>query len=194
MRKGVSKSYDNKFYVGEVFGLWTVIDPVVQPPLKTARIVCKCACGLQMAVLAYKLLKGKTKGCRTCTAAGSANSRWCGVGEIPGSYFSTVKSGALQRGITFDITIDDMWNQWLVQSGSCAYTGVSLILSNKSRNKTWKSQTASLDRIDSDIGYRIDNIQWIHKDINRMKNSFSSAQFLTYCHQVSNYANRTDRI
>ena len=44
--------------------------------------------------------------------------------------------------------------------------------------------TASLDRIDSDGAYTIDNVQWIHKDINVMKNSFSEEYFMYLCKLV----------
>ena len=39
----------------------------------------------------------------------------------------------------------------------------------------------SVDRIDSSKGYIIDNIRWIHKDINVMKNSFSDEYFTYLC-------------
>ena len=45
--------------------------------------------------------------------------------------------------------------------------------------------TASLDRIDSSRGYDADNIQWVHKDINWMKQDFSQSEFIAYCRRVS---------
>ena len=46
--------------------------------------------------------------------------------------------------------------------------------------------TASLDRIDSSKGYTIDNIQWLHKDINKMKWDFSQEKFLELCKKIVN--------
>jgi len=37
--------------------------------------------------------------------------------------------------------------------------------------------TASLDRIDSSIGYTEENVQWIHKDINSLKSNFQESEF-----------------
>jgi phosphoglycerate-specific signal transduction histidine kinase len=53
---------------------------------------------------------------------------------------------------------------------------------------TWKNnQTASLDRIDSKLPYTYNNIQWIHKDINRMKNAYRQDYFIQLCGMVVNY-------
>lgn len=45
-------------------------------------------------------------------------------------------------------------------------------------------QTASLDRINSSIGYTIDNVQWVHKKINMMKMDLSQEEFINYCRLV----------
>ena len=44
--------------------------------------------------------------------------------------------------------------------------------------------TASLDRIDNTKGYTQDNVQWVHKDINRIKSDLSQEYFLTLCKTV----------
>ena len=45
--------------------------------------------------------------------------------------------------------------------------------------------TASLDRIDSSKGYTTDNIQWVHKDINIMKNDYGNDYFIEICKKVA---------
>lgn len=45
--------------------------------------------------------------------------------------------------------------------------------------------TASLDRIDSSRGYEIDNIQWVHKDVNKMKMGLSQNEFIDICKIIS---------
>ena len=41
-----------------------------------------------------------------------------------------------------------------------------------------------LDRIDSSKDYTLDNIQWVHKDINFMKRSLSQEAFLDLCLKI----------
>jgi len=47
------------------------------------------------------------------------------------------------------------------------------------------SGNASLDRIDSSIGYVNDNVQWVHKDINMMKRIYTQEYFIYLCKLVS---------
>ena len=52
------------------------------------------------------------------------------------------------------------------------------------------NNTASLDRINSNIGYVVNNIQWVYKDINYMKFKLSNDKFIYYCKLIANnYAN-----
>ena len=48
--------------------------------------------------------------------------------------------------------------------------------------------TASLDRIISTNGYTIDNIQWVHKDINELKWDKTYEELLSICKKVVEYA------
>ncbi len=59
--------------------------------------------------------------------------------------------------------------------------------SNKEYNEG--KQTASLDRIDSSGNYTENNIQWVHKDINKMKNVFSMDQLIEYCKKIVDHHN-----
>ena len=86
----------------------------------------------------------------------------------------------------FDIKIEDAWDQFELQKGKCAYTGVELILTTKYGRK-YGLNTASLDRIDSSRGYTIDNIQWVHKKINRIKSNLSEKEFIDWCKKVTDH-------
>ena len=66
------------------------------------------------------------------------------------------------------------------QNKRCSLTGTEIQF-RKGRNKI---QTASLDRIDSTKPYTKQNIQWVHKDINRMKGSLSEENFFNYCKKI----------
>ncbi|MBU2060475.1 MAG: hypothetical protein KKH44_01330 [Bacteroidetes bacterium] len=75
--------------------------------------------------------------------------------------------------------------KFLENNGCCRYTGIPLKLPIV--HKTWIGGTASLDRIDSNKKYVVNNIQWIHKDLNDMKWEFSHCYFLLMCNLVLKY-------
>lgn len=45
--------------------------------------------------------------------------------------------------------------------------------------------TASLDRIDSNRGYTQDNVQWVHKDVNKMKMDLNQQIFVELCRAIA---------
>lgn len=112
-------------------------------------------------------------------STGKCNPAWRGYEDIPLSKFNYIKLDADKRGLLFDITIEQIWNLYLEQDKKCALSGTEIIFSSI------KSVcTASLDRINSNIGYIIDNVQWVHKNINIMKNRFSDEEYIKWCKLV----------
>ena len=63
----------------------------------------------------------------------------------------------------------------LKQNKKCALSGIDLIFE---ANHGKIEGNISLDRIDSQKGYTINNVQWVHKDINFMKQDFAENYFL----------------
>jgi hypothetical protein len=63
----------------------------------------------------------------------------------------------------------------------CALTGMKITLN---RNARYGRQTASLDRIDPEVGYVPGNIQWVHKDVNRLKQNFTEPYLLRLCELI----------
>jgi hypothetical protein len=64
---------------------------------------------------------------------------------------------------------------YLRQDGKCAITGMPIDLTTD----------ASVDRIDSMKGYTKDNIWWVKKEINLMKNNLSLEEFILLCKMVA---------
>ncbi len=89
-----------------------------------------------------------------------------GYEDIDGKQWVSMIGGARNRNIEFNITQKQVWELFLKQNGKCALTGWSISF------KGGKKRTASVDRIDSKKGYDIDNIQIVHKIINRLKMAF----------------------
>src|ERR1035441_4182702 len=117
-------------------------------------------------------------------AVGVRSPNWKGFGNISNTIFSKFKNGAEERELPFSITIQDMDAQWNSQNGKCAYTGEQLVGNVKNYMHNKKMMTASLDRIDSSKGYTKDNIQWVLKDINMMKQQLKENKFLGLCNSV----------
>lgn len=103
--------------------------------------------------------------------------------HISKSRYGAIRHTAVERGIDFTVTPEDLESVWMQQQGKCALSGlpISLFISTKDA----KYHTASLDRIDSNKGYIKGNIQWVHKDINYMKCDFTQEEFINYCILVS---------
>jgi uncharacterized protein (DUF2384 family) len=99
--------------------------------------------------------------------------------------FKKYQSNAIKRNLDFDLTIDDLWDLYLQQSKKCALTGVDINIVNATINNNYHLQTASLDRIDSNKGYIINNVQWLHKTINSLKSDLKEENLIFLCHLVS---------
>jgi hypothetical protein len=108
-----------------------------------------------------------------------------GIGPISGTYIAKTISCAVSRKIKFDVKPADLWQKFLDQNGNCVYTGSRLSFAGSYKNCK-AEQTASLDRIDSKIGYINGNIQWVHKKINWMKWEIDESVFVEMCRLVTN--------
>ncbi len=83
------------------------------------------------------------------------------------------------------MTREYLWNLYLKQNKKCALSGKTIYLAASLTDK--KENTASLDRINSSKGYLIDNIQWTHKKINKMKLTYSQDYFIELCGSVAEH-------
>lgn len=103
------------------------------------------------------------------------SGRWLGYEEMTGVFLGSYRYNALKRGYEWNVTPEQLWSVWLKQEGKCKYTGRSLV----------HGVDASIDRIDNSKGYILENIQWIHRDINVMKMDLDEGYFLQLCKEVT---------
>jgi hypothetical protein len=166
---------------GMKFSSWTVLDstPTIGNNYKSYYL-CRCDCGTIKKVQTTYLRKARSKSCKSCKNLKAESSRWKGCGDLPSAYFSRTKGGAVRRNFPFEITIEDAWKLFQDQNGTCALSGVPLVFGNGKKFE----YTASLDRIDSANGYVYGNVQWVHKDINRMKGPYKEGYFVELCGSV----------
>lgn len=179
--------------IGQKFGGLTVIKPAGSTSRGLALWECLCECGSTFVTSGYYLRQGRKKscGCRTNRKFGSENHRWSGFGSISGAYWHRIRQGAINRNLELAITIEEAWELFVQQNGKCALSGEPLVLctSDSKRRKNSSRQTASLDRKDSTKGYTRENVQWIHKTLNKMKMEMPDDEFISWCLKVAKNEN-----
>ena len=186
---------------GKKFGSLLVLD--VEGVSKAGHVTwkCKCDCGVTVVRTGTSLIRSKFSSCgnplnkygNTCfpRPIGKDNCNWKGFGDISSSWFSNVilraASGRKSRTSIVkkvDITIDYIWELFLYQNKKCALSGVDLFLPKNNSKSELKKANASIDRIDSSLGYVKGNVQWVTKTINIMKNTMSQEEFISVCNSV----------
>lgn len=170
---------------GDVFDYWTVIDnTIIDIKNRNYAILCKCKCGTESLVRITALCNGKSKGC-PCRAFDKMREIRNYVGDISDTFWGRIKKSAKIRGIDFEISKDYAWGLFLKQNKKCALTGLEIKIEKSiSREKGKSNISASLDRIDSKKGYVENNLQWVHKDVNKMKQDFNEKYFFQICELV----------
>lgn len=96
--------------------------------------------------------------------------------------FHSCKANAKKRGISFEISISD-----IKIPDTCPFLGIPITnIYGKGRQQT----NASIDRIDSSLGYTPENIQIISDLANRMKQEATPEQLLRFADGIySQYKN-----
>ena len=155
----------------------------------------KCVCARAKSGLApgdvtptgWKMLANRRAQCVTCSRmVYTTNTRIdrkkpCSVchpedmalrpGGVPWWYYRHLAG----RGKRVTVTLEQLDTTWRASGGRCALSGLPI---------TFEDRTASLDRINSEIGYEAGNIQWVHKHINRMKLDHPETTFVELCRAV----------
>ncbi len=152
---------------------------------------CLCDCGKTKNISINSIKQGLARSCGcSLKRKGKSHPNWSGTENVSSSYYQSIIFGAKIRKIEFDLTIEYI-NELLVKQGfRCAVSGLEIkeekYTTRKNKNPKVEN-TASLDRIDSSKGYVEGNVQWVHKDINRMKWKHKQDYFIELCNQISQY-------
>lgn len=149
----------------------------------------ECHCGNIFRLNTYEIFKSNQKSCGCIFKSKDyklSHPNRKGYKDISGIIWSKIKRDAKARGIQFDLNIEDLWGLLESQNRKCKLSGISIGFGLEDGVNAKKNTTASLDRIDSKKGYTIDNVQWVHKRINMMKQSLSDDDFIFFCKAVAN--------
>lgn len=175
--KNTSRDIVKEYEYINRYGYLNIID------IKNIFSLVHCDCGKERYLETDKILDGTYIDCGCKKFSKIRNTLFQGVGEISLGYYNRIKNNAISRNYIFDISIEYICDLFIKQDRKCALSGLELI---QFRSKS-KKYTASLDRVDSSLGYIKNNVQWVHKDINKMKSDLSDNDFITLCNIVSHY-------
>ena len=178
----------------QVFGKLVAIKPDGKNKAGQYFWISRCECGLEHRCLGTSLISGQTTRCKQCT-----QQRWLdqnhlrasSVGDLTSAWWSArvvkrahgYNSKASQKVYELGITMSQAWSLFEKQNQKCALSGLPIQFP---KGRDQYGGTASLDRIDSKKGYILGNVQWVHKDINSMKNAFDQTYFIELCKAVAN--------
>lgn len=140
-------------------------------------------CGKQQSYLRknyaeYSLKLGKL--CKKCSNSIPEQNGHKGYykGVLRAAFAHKYKTGAETRGIQWTIDFEDLAQLLIDQDFKCALTGYPLSAMELNNN-------ASLDRIDSSLGYIEGNVQWVLAEVNMMKQQYSQERFIELCCAVA---------
>lgn len=171
--------------IGRKYGQWTVISTEIKRHgdiNRTAFFRVQCQCGGTGWRNAYSLESGRTKACKSCCKCPN------NLSSFILSYYRRIKRRAISSNFPFNITPEYLQTLYENQQGKCALTGLPIEFKE---HYLQGSQTSSLDRINSDYGYIVGNLQWVHKDINFMKGLLSQKRFIELCSLVTQKSSET---
>lgn len=145
---------------------------------------CRCDCGRFTTTARSNLRNPNHRSCGCLKdIVGKKSRQWRGCGDIPASWFSHLTSQARRRSIPVSVSLEYLWDLFRSQGDLCALSGLPLQFPDRYRDRGDKC-TASLDRVDSSVGYTAGNVQWLHKDVNFMKHQLSQDRFLELCGSI----------
>jgi hypothetical protein len=171
------------FKIGEKLGSLEIISNIFYKTRKDGRrrayYICRCRCGREIHVQRNKILRNQ----QSCTICKDAIRT--GFGSITGVFFSHMKKEAIKRKLQFQIDAEYLNNLLVEQDFYCALSNHPIFINTKTHNKKVTIlSTASVDRIDSNIGYIPGNVWWVHKIVNFMKGTLGLVEFIKWCRDI----------
>lgn len=195
-RDGVSLSINHQFNLAQHIGRGKQIGRLIvisksDNNRRKPYWLCKCECG-NIKDISHDSLCHGTQSCGCFSAEVTSKRLSKKVGDITKGMWNSLLNGAISRNFEFNITMEYGWELFLKQNKKCNLTGVDISFGKTFYDRINGLTTASLDRIDSSKGYIEGNVQWVHKNLNRMKWDFDQSYFIEMCSRVYHYANKSN--
>ena len=165
--KGVGRKKSSISYVGQTYGMLTILDQ--HSKNKSIYFTCKCECGNVKEIRKDSIIgsRAETKSCG-CYLREHGNGKR-GQYDARGYLLARARTRATARGMEFTITKED-----IVIPDKCPLLGIDIIPKAKDR-----IHSPSLDRKDSTRGYTPDNIWVVSSRANTLKNDATLQELKT---------------
>jgi hypothetical protein len=144
------------------------------------KYVCQCDCGKIVKLRRYSFISDSTKSCGCFSLEVKRLRNWSGYKKLSKTVFNTILRNSGIRELEFNVTIEQLGDLFEKQGGKCAVTGEEIEFGLNTKDR----RTASLDRIDNNKGYTINNIRWVHVRVNQMKNNMSDEELVYWCDKI----------
>jgi hypothetical protein len=115
-------------------------------------------------------------------------------GMMPASLYHHIIDNAKKRAIQVsrDLSRPFLHELLTKQQHRCALSGMPIWFANSTGEHMRGGTSASLDRINSRCGYERSNVQWVHKEINRMKGGLTEQEFVAFCTAIAQHKGGTN--
>jgi len=157
-------------------------------PLMTDTKNCS-RCQKELPLTSFEQHKGGTlrNMCRPCKLAANRQQRSVGYRPYLTNLISKSKVTSKKRRFTeYEITVDQLVELWESQDGRCAISGV--VLTHHNDGTGVKDFNASIDRIDSNLGYVPGNVQLVAYRANMLKQSLSTDMLYWWVKTIYQYS------
>lgn len=175
-----------KVQPGQNFGNWLVVDLVFNEKAGRTDALCKCGCGkTEKLVQINDLISKVSTGCRKCRHLRlnipqhkRTDGRSYQVAKVYGQY----RHGAIYRNLDFDLTREDVERLMFAPCHYCGHPG--RIISGM-KKKWWEMFPHNgIDRKNSSLGYKKNNVVTCCVICNRGKNALSYKEFKQYIKDI----------
>lgn len=177
-----------KQFLGKKINSWTVTEYIGKGKNGVRRWKCICECGSKLEVNINCISKNEITKCRSCFI--KERYETSGQDQIHQTWWSCFLDRVHKSKMRVYFTKEEAYNLYLKQNKKCALSGLPLYFKNfnKESDDRLRSYNASIDRKNSSKEYTLDNIQFIDKRINIMKNNQNENIFKELCSRIAKHS------
>lgn len=164
----------SKLKIGETRGKLTIIEILPSISSRHGYVICSCICGGIRKIRVDQFRKDTSNGCNKCGK---------GFSFKPNSkLFRDYKSRANAKNQQFTLTFYQ-FEEFI--SKNCYYCNIEPVEHiNKGKNTIYKFKSNGIDRLDSNLGYIIDNCVTSCGRCNIMKNNMKYKDFIEHINKI----------